>query len=338
MQAPTDAARAVDRPRARQALGSFDGRWRQRDDATFMKIRPTCQSSSWGWRRRAEGEGFEPPRACALAGFQVRHLLSPLILSGHVEYASPGAWAVHCPIGSSLFPGRPHELMGESDGEVSAQSGSPRVARTVRREEPSSPKPETRTPATRNTGSNLRRDLHLIIPEVSATCDCEERCMKGPFARSGRGRGRWRLYRRLGPTSPACSRLDERSRRRTGSRGFDNHLASLSPRRPIDDNPDVPVERIEKLGACTEAAQGGHAMSTRTSAARLAKQVGIPKSRALEAVLKARLIAAVVREVSRRGMTHAELASRSDLSRSAVTGILSASLQKVTNRPRVATC
>jgi predicted XRE-type DNA-binding protein len=71
-------------------------------------------------------------------------------------------------------------------------------------------------------------------------------------------------------------------------------------------------------------------MSTRTSAARLAKQVGIPKSRALEAVLKARLIAAVVREVGRRGMTHAELAARSGLPRSAVTGILSGSLQKVT--------
>ena len=71
-------------------------------------------------------------------------------------------------------------------------------------------------------------------------------------------------------------------------------------------------------------------MSTRTSAIRLAKQVGIPKSRALEAVLKARLIAAVVREVGRRGMTHADLAGRSGLSRSAVTGILSGSLQKVT--------
>jgi hypothetical protein len=68
-------------------------------------------------------------------------------------------------------------------------------------------------------------------------------------------------------------------------------------------------------------------MNTRTSAARLAKQVGIPKSRALEAVLKARLIAAVVHEVGRRGMTHAELAARSGLSRSAVTGILSGSLR-----------
>ncbi len=67
-----------------------------------------------------------------------------------------------------------------------------------------------------------------------------------------------------------------------------------------------------------------------TSPAQLAKQLGIPKSRGLEAVLKAQLIAAVVREVGRRGLTHVELAARSGLPRSAVTGILSGSLQKVT--------
>lgn len=71
-------------------------------------------------------------------------------------------------------------------------------------------------------------------------------------------------------------------------------------------------------------------MSTKTSATNLAKQIGIPKSRALEATLKARLIAAVVREAGRRGLTHATLAARSGLPRSAVTGILSGSLQKVT--------
>jgi len=68
----------------------------------------------------------------------------------------------------------------------------------------------------------------------------------------------------------------------------------------------------------------------KTSAAQLAKQLGIPKSRGLEAVLKAQLIAAVVREVGRRGLTHVELATRSGLPRTAVTGILSGSLQKVT--------
>lgn len=62
-------------------------------------------------------------------------------------------------------------------------------------------------------------------------------------------------------------------------------------------------------------------MRTKTSAANLAKQIGIPKSRALEATLKARLIAAVVREAERQGLTHAALAARSGLPRSAVTGI-----------------
>ena len=71
-------------------------------------------------------------------------------------------------------------------------------------------------------------------------------------------------------------------------------------------------------------------MKRKTSAAQLAKLVGIPKSRGLEALLKAQLIAAVVREVARRHLTHAELATRSGLARSAVTGILSGSLQKVT--------
>ncbi len=68
----------------------------------------------------------------------------------------------------------------------------------------------------------------------------------------------------------------------------------------------------------------------RSSPARLARQLRIPKSRGLEAVLKAQLIAAIVREVRRRGLTHADAAARSGLPRSAVTGILSGSLQKVT--------
>ena len=68
----------------------------------------------------------------------------------------------------------------------------------------------------------------------------------------------------------------------------------------------------------------------RTSPARLARQLGIPKSRGLEAVLKAQLIAAIIREIRRRGLTHTQVAARSGLPRSAVTGILSGSLQKVT--------
>ena len=71
-------------------------------------------------------------------------------------------------------------------------------------------------------------------------------------------------------------------------------------------------------------------MKRKTSAGRLAAQLGIAKSRSLEAVLKAQLIAAVSREVERQQLTHAQLAQRAGLPRSAVTGILSGSLQKVT--------
>lgn len=68
----------------------------------------------------------------------------------------------------------------------------------------------------------------------------------------------------------------------------------------------------------------------KTTPGQLAKQLGIPKRRGLEAVLKARLITAIVREVGRLSLTHEKLAARSGLARSAVTGILSGSLQKVT--------
>ena len=71
-------------------------------------------------------------------------------------------------------------------------------------------------------------------------------------------------------------------------------------------------------------------MRKRTSATRLARQLAIPKRRGMEAVIKARTIAAIAQEIGRRGFTHAELAARSRLPRSAVTGILSGSLQKVT--------
>jgi predicted XRE-type DNA-binding protein len=49
-----------------------------------------------------------------------------------------------------------------------------------------------------------------------------------------------------------------------------------------------------------------------------------------QAVMKAELISALIREVQRQEITHAELARRSDLSRTTVTGILTGSLQKVT--------
>ncbi len=61
-----------------------------------------------------------------------------------------------------------------------------------------------------------------------------------------------------------------------------------------------------------------------------AKKLGISKSRALEAVLKTELIDAILKAVEKGGYTHSEIAKKSSLPRSAVTGILSGSLQKVT--------
>jgi predicted XRE-type DNA-binding protein len=71
-------------------------------------------------------------------------------------------------------------------------------------------------------------------------------------------------------------------------------------------------------------------MKMKTNANVFAKKLGISKARSLEAVIKADLIDAVLRAIERSGLTHAELAMRAGLPRSAVTGILSGSLQKVT--------
>lgn len=68
----------------------------------------------------------------------------------------------------------------------------------------------------------------------------------------------------------------------------------------------------------------------KTSGAVLARQLRISPARGLEAVIKAQLITAVLEAAEKGGLTHAELAKRSGLPRSAVTGILSGSLQKVT--------
>ncbi|MFM8413047.1 MAG: XRE family transcriptional regulator [Alphaproteobacteria bacterium] len=67
-----------------------------------------------------------------------------------------------------------------------------------------------------------------------------------------------------------------------------------------------------------------------TSPERLAELLSIPESRGVEAVIKAQLISAVLREVKRSGSSHADLAAAAGMPRSAVTGILSGSLQKVT--------
>lgn len=71
-------------------------------------------------------------------------------------------------------------------------------------------------------------------------------------------------------------------------------------------------------------------MKKTSSSETLSKKLRISPARGMEAVFKARLIGAVVKPIERSGVTHAELAKRSGLPRSAVTGILSGSLQRVT--------
>jgi predicted XRE-type DNA-binding protein len=63
---------------------------------------------------------------------------------------------------------------------------------------------------------------------------------------------------------------------------------------------------------------------------KIAKMFSVSQARGMEAVIKAQLISAVMKQVEKDGVTHAQLAARSGLPRSAVTGILSGSVQKVT--------
>jgi len=67
-----------------------------------------------------------------------------------------------------------------------------------------------------------------------------------------------------------------------------------------------------------------------TSGRELATKLGISAARGMEAVIKAQLISAVLDAAEDQGLTHAEIAKRSGLPRSAVTGILAGSLQKIT--------
>ena len=64
-------------------------------------------------------------------------------------------------------------------------------------------------------------------------------------------------------------------------------------------------------------------MKKKTSAARLSNMLGLSHARGMEAIIKAELISAVLRATEKGHFTHAELAKRSGLPRSAVTGILS---------------
>ena len=71
-------------------------------------------------------------------------------------------------------------------------------------------------------------------------------------------------------------------------------------------------------------------MKRKTSGSEIAKMLGITRARGMEAVIKAQLISAVIETAEKEDLTHAEIAKKSKLPRSAVTGILSGSLQKVT--------
>lgn len=68
----------------------------------------------------------------------------------------------------------------------------------------------------------------------------------------------------------------------------------------------------------------------RTSAEKLAKELGISRARGIEAVIKAQLIRAIIDAAETQKITHEQISKRSGVPRSAVTGILSGSLQKVT--------
>ncbi len=68
----------------------------------------------------------------------------------------------------------------------------------------------------------------------------------------------------------------------------------------------------------------------KTTSSDLSKKLNISKARSLEAVLKAELISAILKASKEQELTHAEISKRSGLPRSAVTGILSGSLQKIT--------
>lgn len=68
----------------------------------------------------------------------------------------------------------------------------------------------------------------------------------------------------------------------------------------------------------------------RTSGTTLAKKLKISPGRGLEAVMKAELILAICEAVKRGEVTHTQIAARSGVPRSAVTGILSGSEQRVT--------
>jgi len=71
-------------------------------------------------------------------------------------------------------------------------------------------------------------------------------------------------------------------------------------------------------------------MKKKTNGRQLAEMLKVSPARGIEAVIKAKLISGILSAVKKSGITHQELSIRSGLPRSAVTGILTGSLQKVT--------
>lgn len=68
----------------------------------------------------------------------------------------------------------------------------------------------------------------------------------------------------------------------------------------------------------------------KSSAIELSSKLNISNAKGLEAMMKADFISAILKAILKQKLTHEEIAKRSGLPRSAVTGILSGSLQKVT--------
>lgn len=62
----------------------------------------------------------------------------------------------------------------------------------------------------------------------------------------------------------------------------------------------------------------------------LAKDLGCSEERGHLAVLKAKLTTEIVRSIAKQGLTHREVSELSGVPRTAVTGIVNHSLQKVT--------
>ena len=71
-------------------------------------------------------------------------------------------------------------------------------------------------------------------------------------------------------------------------------------------------------------------MKRKSTSQEISNITGVTPARGMEAVIKAQLIAAILKAANKFRLTHVEIAKRAKLPRSAVTGILSGGLQKVT--------